>query len=169
MRQARELSAVKPPGAQQNQNAADHETEFSLGSQGLLPIDLLVHFKPCQLNVIQSLRRFPNSHILPEWQTNLLSGLVLHLTTCVNFQTMCARKQDFSFARSNVAGCRPTGSRCPLSDRELLKYEFIRLKSIVYSILQSLLKLSTYCTHSLNGLKKHFIGIFNWREDGALN
>src|SRR2546425_12564739 len=37
MRQARKLSAVKPPGAQQNQNAADHEAEFSLGSQRFFP------------------------------------------------------------------------------------------------------------------------------------
>ena len=57
MRQARELSAVKPPGAQQDQNAANHETKFSLDSQGLLLItNPLVHsnfsvsqpgFKPC--------------------------------------------------------------------------------------------------------------------------
>src|SRR5205807_7594735 len=82
---------------------------------------------------------------------------------------MRAKKQDFSSGKSNVAVRPPTGSRCPRSDRELLKSEFIRLKSIVYSILQSLPKLSMYCTHSLNGLKKPFIGIFNWRDDGTLN
>jgi len=168
MRQARKLSAVKPPCAQQNQNAAHHETKFSFDPKRFLSDDLLVHYKTCQL-IIQALHHFPNSHILPEWQTNLLSGLALRLTTCVNFQTMCAEKQDFSSGKSNVAVRPPTGSRCPRSDRELSKYEFIRLKSIVYSILQILLKLSTYCTRSLNGLKKHFIGIFNWRDDGTLN
>ena len=35
VRQARELSAVEPPCAQQNQDAAHHEAEFSLGSQRL--------------------------------------------------------------------------------------------------------------------------------------
>src|SRR5260370_10126688 len=82
MRQARELSAVKPPGAQQNQNAADHETKFSLDPKRCLSNDLRVHYKTCQL-IIQALRHFPNSHILPEWQTNLLSGLALRLTSSV--------------------------------------------------------------------------------------
>ena len=168
MRQARKLSAIEPPGAQQNQNAADHETEFSFDPKRFLSNHLLVHYKTYQL-IIQALHTFPNSHILPEWQTNLWSGLALRLMNCVNFQTMRAKKQDFSSGKSNVAVRPPTGSRCPRSDRELSKYEFIRLKSIVYSILQILLKLSTYCTRSLSGLKKPFIGIFNWRDDGTLN
>ena len=45
MRQARKLSAIEPPGTQQNQNAADHETEFSFDPKRFLSNHLLVHYK----------------------------------------------------------------------------------------------------------------------------
>src|SRR5438309_11005796 len=103
MRQARKLSAVKPPGAQQNQNAADDETEFSFDPKRFLSNHLLVHHTSYQL-IIQALHTFPNSHILPEWQTNLWSGLALRLTNCVKFPDDARKEAGFQLRKVQRGG-----------------------------------------------------------------